>query len=269
LVLVSDDHERCLPADADGAVEVYPGNDGFEAYGYEAEGHSWAYLPGTASFRFLPDEPEVVAFADEGVGPDLVQDAYLRNILPLVMQVRGYEVLHASAVGAQGGLIVLCGVSGAGKSTLAAALSARGHAVRADDAVVLDVDGEVAEAVGVPFRLGLRSEAAVFVGPVPQARGGAEARPRTPILALLVLGPDDPPDGSIVVVRRLEPAAAFTALLPHAYYFRLSDSDRNAAMLDRYLRLASSVRTFEVRYRRGFDHLSAVLDEIEDRVQVG
>ena len=34
-------------------------------------------------------------------------------------------------------------------------------------------------------------------------------------------------------------------------------------MFERYLRLASSVLTFDVRYRRGLGHLSAVLDEIE------
>ena len=38
-------------------------------------------------------------------------------------------------------------------------------------------------------------------------------------------------------------------------------------MLDRYLRVASSVPTFDVRYRPGLGHISAVLDEIEKRVR--
>jgi hypothetical protein len=37
-------------------------------------------------------------------------------------------------------------------------------------------------------------------------------------------------------------------------------------MLDRYMRLASSVPTFEVRYRPGLGEIAAVLDEVEDRV---
>jgi hypothetical protein len=53
--------------------------------------------------------------------------------------------------------------------------------------------------------------------------------------------------------------------VPHAYCFKLSDSDRNAVMLDRYLRLASSVPTFEVRYLADLDHVDAVLDELEER----
>jgi hypothetical protein len=269
LVLVSSAAERLLPNVAEGAVEVYAGNDGFEAYGYSAGGHHWAHLPGTASFRFLADESSVFAIPDAEVSPGLVEDAYLRNVLPLVMQLRGYEVLHASAVSTPGGLVVLCGVSGSGKSTFASALSARGYPVWADDAVVLDIDGERAVVLQVPFRLGLRSDAATFLVPEHANRDRAYEEPtRTSVLALLVLGPLDQPNGPLADVRRLAPTDAFTALLPHAYYFRLSDPARNALMLDRYLHVASSVPTFDVRYRPGLGHLSAVLDEIEQRVMV-
>jgi hypothetical protein len=270
LVLVSSAHaERLLPDAADGSVEVYAGNDGFEAYGYAGGGHYWAHLPGTASFRFLADESSVVAISDTGASPGLVEDAYFRNVLPLVMQLRGYEVLHASAVSTPGGLVVLCGVSGAGKSTFASAMSARGHRVWADDAVVLKIDSDDAVALQVPFRLGLRSDAAAFLPPNLDDRDGAgEAPSRSQVIALIVLGPVDRPNGPLVDVRRLAPTDAFTALLPHAYYFRLSDPARNALMLDRYLRLASWVPTFDVRYRPGLGHFSAMLDEIEKRVML-
>ena len=164
--------ERLLPDAADGAVEVYPGNDGYEAYGYAAGGHYWAHLPGTASFRFLADESSVVAISDAEVSRDLVEDAYFRNVLPLVMQLRGYEVLHASAVSTPAGLVVLCGVSGAGKSTFASALSARGYPVGPTTRWCWRSTSErEAVALQVPFRLGLRSDAAAFLA----ARAG---RPR-------------------------------------------------------------------------------------------
>jgi hypothetical protein len=270
LVLVSSaDSERFLPEAADGAVEVYAGNDGFEAYGYHAGGHYWAHLPGTASFRFLGDESSVVAISDAEVSPDLVEDAYFRNVLPLVMQLRGYEVLHASAVSTPGGLIVLCGVSGAGKSTFAFALSARGKQVWADDAVVLEIDSDQVVALQVPFRLSLRSDTATSVVSKFAPRDQTDEAPsRTPVFALLILGPLDELNESLVDTTQLAPTDAFTALLPHAYYFHLSDPIRKAAMLDRYMRLASSVSTFDVRYRPGLAHISAVLDEIEDRLQV-
>ena len=37
-------------------------------------------------------------------------------------------------------------------------------------------------------------------------------------------------------------------------------------MLDRYLRIASSVPTFELRYRPGLGDISAVLDEVEAHI---
>lgn len=269
LVLASRAEAALLPDAAEGTIEVYPGTGGFEAYGYAAGGHYWAHLPGTASFRFRGDESSVVAIAAAEASPGVVQDAYFRNVLPLVMQLRGCEVLHASAVSMAGGVVVLCGASGAGKTTFASALSMRGHPAWADDAVVLDLDGEEAIALQVPFRLGLRPDAAALFPPEDGHQDGVvEASSPTPVVALLVLGRLDQPSASLVDVRRLAPTDAFIALLPHAYYFRLSDRARNALMLDRYLRVASSVPTFDIRYRPGFVHIPAVLDAIEEHVQV-
>ncbi len=267
LVIVSGaDEERLFPHAAEGPVETYAGNDGFEAYGYEGAGAHWVHLPGTATFRFLADGPSVVAIRDEAPS-GLVEDAYFRNVLPLVLQLRGYEVLHASAVSTELGLLVLCGVSGSGKSTFASALSARGNPLWADDAVVLDIRDDDAIALQVPFRLGLRPDAAAFLATGGEDHGGGNAAlaPAT-LLALLVLGPSEH-DTVLADVRRLTASSAFTALLPHAYYYSLSDPTRNASMLDRYLRLASSVPVFDVRYRPGLGHICAVVDEIQERTR--
>jgi hypothetical protein len=189
-------------------------------------------------------------------------DAYQRNVLPLVLQLRGHEVLHASAVQTEDGLFVFCGVSGAGKSTFAYRLSRRGYAVWADDAVVLGAEGDGAVALHVPFRLGLPPSEMSNGPDEPHHEPSAGAA--APILGFLILAQNGP-GGPLVDVKRLQPVDAFTALVPHAYCFKLSDSDRNAVMLDRYLRLASSVPTFEVRYLADLDHVDAVLDELEER----
>lgn len=268
LVLVpSGGSQPLLPDDADGEVEVWAGNGSFEAYGYTAGGYHWAHLPGTASFRFGMRGPEVVAIPDGGVEPGLVEDAYFRNVLPLVIQLRGHEVLHASAVRTPEGVLALCGASGAGKSTLAHRLSARGHPVSADDAVVLDLDGARPTVLRVPFRLGLGADAAVFFASEPPTGETDDAAPpRSPLHALVIVQQWSQSDRPPVRITPLEPAEAFTALLPHAYYFRLSEQTRKALMLDRYLRLASSVPTFELAYRAGLGNVSTVLDLIDERV---
>jgi hypothetical protein len=257
------DGERLLPDEAEGEIEVYAGNDGFEAYGYAAGGYYWAHLPGTGSFRFLADGPSVVAFPDDDAVTSLVEDAYYRSVLPLVLQLQGNEVVHASAVRTKDGLLVLCGVSGTGKSTLAYRFSQRGYAVWADDAVVLGLEDDAAVALQVPFRLGLPSSA--MTSGDDEANTEPVAGETAPVISFLILEQLSRPGRRLVDVERLAPVHAFTALVPHAYCFRLSDADRKALMLDRYLRLASSVPAFEVRYAAGIDHIDVVLDEVEER----
>ena len=263
-----DEYERFRPEAADGEVEVWAGNDGFEAYGYTAGGYCWAHFPGAASFRFLPDHGAVVALPDTTGSPDSIEDTYLRGVLPLVLQLRGQEVLHASAVSTPRGLVVLCGVSGTGKSTFAYGLSRRGFPLWADDAVVLDIaDGDTG-AWQVPFRLRLHADAATFFGGDAGKQSRAATTPsRSSFHALLILerqAESVPPPP--VRISRLAPTDAFVGLLPHAYCFRLSDPARKASMLDRYLRIASSVPTFELCYRPGLGDISTVLDEVEAHI---
>ena len=261
-----DEYERFRPEAADGEVEVWAGNDGFEAYGYTAGGYCWAHFPGAASFRFLPDHGAVVALPDTTGSPDSIEDTYLRGVLPLVLQLRGQEVLHASAVSTPRGLVVLCGVSGTGKSTFAYGLSKRGFPLWADDAVVLDVAAADTGALQVPFRLRLHADAATFFGGDAEKQSTAATTPsRSSFHALLILQPQAE-SLPLVRISRLAPTAAFVGLLPHAYYFGLSDPARKASMLDRYLRIASSVPTFELRYRPGLGDISTVLDEIEAHI---
>jgi hypothetical protein len=264
-IMPADRVAVCLPERAEGEVEVWKGKDGFEAYGYAARGYLWAQLPGLGAFRFREDDREVVAVAEAGVPEPVIEDAYHRNVLPLVLQLRGYEVLHASAVRTSGGLLVLCGASGTGKSTLAHALSERGYPAWADDAVVVNVGGRDVVALAIPFRIRLHGPAAThFDWTEPEVTDGEGSR--SPVHALAILTQDSSPTQPLVDVERLPSAGAFTAILPHAYYFRLSDGPRNAMLVDRYLQLVSSVPTFEVRFKPGLDHLAGVLEAVEERV---
>ena len=249
-----------LPEHAAGAVETWRGNDGFEAYGYEAGGFYWAQLPGLAVYRFDDRSSDVVAIPDADAVDARVRDAYHRNVLPLVLQLRGHEALHASAVETEDGLLVLCGVSGAGKSTFADRLARRGYPAWADDAVVLDLDRDDVAALPVPFRLSVRGDAA-DIG----AAGHGRLQP-LPVRALAILKPAADLGPRPVETTRLAPGSAFTALLTHAYFFRLSDPERNATLVRRYLRLASIVPTFDVRYRPDLARIEAVLDELERSV---
>jgi hypothetical protein len=135
----------------------------------------------------------------------------------------------------------------------------------ADDAVALDIDEARVTAFHVPFRLGLRPDASRFFGREPRVMK-TEVATRSPLAALVILEQSEGHNSPAVRIIALEPTATFAALLPHAYYFQLSDTARKAVMLDRYLRLASSVPTFAARYRRDLDNVPVLLDAIEARV---
>lgn len=66
----------------------------------------------------------------------------LGPVMGFVLLLRGLVCLHASAIVFDGAAIALVGPAGAGKSTTAAALSARGFSVLAEDVVTLDDRGD-------------------------------------------------------------------------------------------------------------------------------
>jgi len=66
----------------------------------------------------------------------------LGPVMGFVLLLRGLVCLHASAIVVDGAAIALVGPAGAGKSTTAAAFSARGFSVLAEDVVTLDDRGD-------------------------------------------------------------------------------------------------------------------------------
>lgn len=66
----------------------------------------------------------------------------LGPVMGFVLVLRGLVCLHASAIVVAEGAIALVGPAGAGKSTTAAAFSARGFSVLAEDVVTLDDRGD-------------------------------------------------------------------------------------------------------------------------------
>ena len=79
-----------------------------------------------------------------------IGDVVAGPLFTFVLQQRGVVTLHAAAVAAEVGAVLLCGRSGIGKSSLAAALVERGYPLLSDDVagVVRDAGGRATAAVG-------------------------------------------------------------------------------------------------------------------------
>jgi hypothetical protein len=251
-------------------TQVWDAPDGRPAaYFYLVGDDYWALLPAIGAFRVAPGG-NVLAIPEEDAPFSLVVDAYRRTVLPQALQFFGREVLHASAVVTDTGVVGFCAYSQTGKSTLAFGLGQRGYAPWADDALVFETGPEGARALALPFAVRLRpaSQAYFEVEPLP-----AEERPEggtitvgtesLPLTALCVLSRSEMDAAGPVVVRRVAPGDAVTSLLPHAYYVSLRDERMKARIVRAYLELAGLVPVFELSFPAGLDELPAVMDELE------
>ncbi|HJR60744.1 MAG TPA: hypothetical protein VJ813_15140 [Vicinamibacterales bacterium] len=234
------------------------------AYGQTVDGHHWMHWPHLASYRFDDEGGDVVAYTSDSASPDSIIDTFHRMVLPLALQRRGLEALHASAVTIAGRVVAFCAVSGTGKSTLAYALHrARGYPQWSDDAVVFEV-GSAITAVPLPFDVRLLPEAAAaFTGSSPRP---AAVLPRglepAPLGAICVLARRGRREFGDVSVDRLPSAKALTAVLEHAHCFSLTDLPRKTLMMEHYLDVAERVPVMEVRFKPGLDRLPAVVEGV-------
>lgn len=242
---------------------------GVFAYCRSRDGRHQMELPGVAKFCFDGDG-RVTAVPRPGIAAQSVVDAYRHSALPLVLQAIGKEVLHASAVVINSGVVAFCGHSGGGKSTIAYGLHLRRYRIWADDAVVFEVSARAVTTMPLPFNVRLRPAAAVQFGlgavetrlPGKQDRGADEAWRSAPIAAVCVL--DRGNQGSVPAACRPLPAVqAYPALLTHAYCFSLENRARKRLMLERYLSLVARVPVFALTYPDSLEALPSVLDAVE------
>lgn len=253
--------ETIAPADA----EVWPiAGGGVLASAYDRAGWHWLELPGLTTFRFDQDGERVAAIPNPGVGPHAVAEAYRHSALPLVLQARGHEALHASAVVASAGVAIFCGASGSGKSTTAYGLHRRGYGLWSDDVVALEFRGGAIQAIPLPFDMRLRPPSASLFGLGERAVRLAAALPAgpRPLAALCVLD-QERARGGRAIVEALAPRQAFTAILAHAFCYRLRDRARKRLMLDRYLAVIARVPAYRVRLGADFPQLGSLLDRLE------
>jgi hypothetical protein len=255
---------RCTHAttwrDAAGGVVAYARASG-ERY--------WMDLPGLATFCFDERSDHVVAAPHPGIGADAVAELYWHSALPLVVQARGGEVLHASGVLMPRGVVALCGASKSGKSTIAYGLHRRGYRLWADDAVALEVTEPAITALPLPFDVRLRPATAALFGLGEEAvrlAGGDSSEPMgrapAPLEAVCILDRTRGAPGSLMLAP-LKASEAYPALLANAHCFSLEDPARKRLMLDRYLSLVARVPIFALAVPDRLEGLPAILDALE------
>ncbi len=112
------------------------------------------HFPDLAGFVFSPSDSSIRCIPHRHTPAHTVNHLFLDQVLPLVLNYRGKEVLHGAAVATPYGTCAFLGPTGSGKSTLAASFLSAGYSVLADDCVVLERYGE--DIVTIPTYPGLR-----------------------------------------------------------------------------------------------------------------
>ena len=243
---------------------------GVVAYSRASGERYWMDLPGLATFCFDERSDHVVAAPHPGIAADAVAELYWHSALPLVVQARGGEVLHASGVLMPRGVVALCGASKSGKSTIAYGLHRRGYRLWADDAVALEVTARAITALPLPFDVRLRPATAALFG---MGNGAARlagsddsseplGRAPAPLAAVCVLDRGRGAPGSVLLTP-LKASVAYPALLANAHCFSLEDPARKRLMLDRYLSLVARVPVVALAVPDGLEGLPAMLDALE------
>ena len=264
-----------LPAATDPDVTVWCDSKGvLGALSHVVDNDHWLHVLGVASFKLQVAQDAVVAFPWANADPDAITDEWQNTVWPTFLQIRGAEVLHASAVSTRSGVVAFCAASETGKSTLAYAVSQRGYDHWADDAIVLDVRPQGVSVQPLPFHIRLRQPSALHFG-YSEARlrrgrvrrEGRQKEGALPLQALCLLeGMPSLPDGGAVVIERAAPGQALTRVLQHAIYFSLQDPRRKRRMMEQYLSVVLNVPVFTVRFRRGLELLPSVVDAIEAQI---
>jgi hypothetical protein len=262
-----------IPDATDPSVHVWGDRHGdVRAHSHTVGDRYWMHLSGIASYSFDRLGHEVAAYPERHVSDRLVRDAYRRTVVPMILQVHGYEVVHASAILMRQSVVAFCGISETGKSTLAYGLS-RTHDCQlwADDSLVFRACENGFGAVALPFSSRLRVASARFFGenrPIKSASSDWDhfdgaIGPLAPVSAVCALVRDSELDADrVVAVRRLPRDESLVYALTNANCFSFEDSARKKETLEQYLGFASQVPFYEIRFRPGFDHMDRVIDDV-------
>jgi hypothetical protein len=243
------------------------------AYGRSSGAAHEMFIPGVGSFFFDERATGAVTVVPAGgTDEELIQDAFRRMVVPMALQVRGVEVLHASGVRRTGGVTALCGVSGSGKSTLAYGLAAREGELWADDVVAFSAASADVSVLPLPFRVRLLPDAAGALlgmrmdgtGKRPLGEVRTPAGP-APLANVFVLERATVPE-----IRRIRPATrAFPELLEHAYTFDTAQPGRIERTTTAYARVVGRVPIRRISVPPGLTTLEPLLDGIEAAIVSG
>jgi hypothetical protein len=263
-----------------GCIDWSPDGSGEEFCFEVIRNESHFFWPHLGKFR-VSRGAEILIDSLPRVEERLLRLPLLGTIVAVLLQQRGYLVLHASSVAVNGGALVFIGNKGWGKSTMAATLYGRGHDLISDDVVALKLEGQDAPLVmpGFPqFKLfpeAIVSSLGDDYETLPELAAGHNKRGRLvtdrfarqplPLKSVYALG-----CGPVSAIKALEPQAALLALIVNSYSARfgkrLLRGVEASAHLRQCSRIVRQVPIYRLERPKALPLLPAVAQLVEEHL---
>jgi hypothetical protein len=221
--------------------------------GWMEDGNMQVQFARFARYVFDPVRFQCAGSPFAGASDAQLTDTFQRAVLPLVLQSRGTEALHASAIDTEEGVFAFAALSGTGKSTLAAEFSVRGYSVWADDVVTWSVEGGKAVTASLPFVLRVGERARDYVPLASDSQGK-----HRPLKAVVVMARSQEPGPVLCRIERA--SVALTSILPHAYCFSTRDRLANRSLISNYLALLDAIPLYHLSFPDRPELLPAIVD---------
>jgi hypothetical protein len=223
---------------------------------------------------------EIVCMPRPGIPEDTIQHLLLDQVLPLVVNLRGGEALHASGVLTSQGVVAFAGPAGSGKSTVAGSLVKEGFPFVSDDCLTLSKKG--LDIYAIPAYPGLRlwddAQEHLFGenGKIESVahytcklRVDIEDKPESystepkPLRRLYDIVHSPEMEGrSDIVIGKLSGRDSFMALVRCAFRLDITDCQMLTRQFEFLKRVASAVSVRRLSFRKDFQLLSAVREAI-------
>ncbi|MEP6958266.1 MAG: hypothetical protein ABI980_06015 [Nitrospirota bacterium] len=235
-------------------------------------------FPDLADFVFDTARNSIRCIPRPETPPHTLHHLLLDQVLPLVLNYKGKEVLHGTAVVTPWGACAFVGPTGAGKSTLAASFLSAGFSVLADDCLVLDeLAGTIVAIAAYPgLRLwddaivalfGVTESCAPVAHYTPKQRFTAALSTTpfrssaVPLAAVYVLGPSpavSTDHGATPLISQIAERDAFMTLHSLAFRLDIRDTCMLSREFDMLHRIVSQIPVRRLALPHSFVALPAV-----------
>ncbi len=202
----------------------------------------------------------------------------LGPVLGLVLRLRGFTCLHASAVAVKDSAIAFVGEEGAGKSTTAAAMARRGYAVISDDIVALKKEHDVYVVVpAYPYLCLWQNSVEALYGTEKELPRFSEnwdkrmlslrrnaikfADSPLPLAAIFLLG-ERTADDHRACRETIPPQEALFAFVANSYATSLLEISARAREFHVFGELAGSIPVLRLRRHQDLEHIDRICDEV-------